>query len=64
MFIKLKDTNKTTLIRNVYLIPELGINLLFFSSLSNYLVIFDISTFSFILKNDNEVLSKEFKEKG
>jgi len=57
LLFKFKDTKKTLLLRNVYCIPELGVNLLFVSSIPNLIVQFNRNNKSTTLIKEKEILS-------
>ena len=64
LLIKFKDTQKTLLIRNVYYIPELGINILSISSIPKLLVSIDTQDKSVILSTEGKYLTKGKETRG
>ena len=63
MLLRFKDTKKILLIRNVYYIPELGINILSISSIPKLQVKININNKSIFLYSKREFLI-EGNEKG
>ena len=61
---KFKDIKKTLLIKNVYYILELGVNILFISFIPKLLVIIDIKKKSIILFIEGVFLIQGIKIRG
>ena len=61
---KFKDIKKTLLVRNVYYIPELGVNILSVSSIPKLLVAIDIIKKSIILFTEGEFLTEGREIRG
>ena len=64
MLLKFKDSEMTLLIKNVYWIPELGINILFVSSIPKLLITIDTQNKSVILSSGGKFLTRGIETRG